>query len=379
MLQGTLHKTPSRKQYLLFFLLLLGVAVYCYKRPAHNWDMLAYMALTAHIDHANFEEVHTMVYDAARRYADSASYKLLVLPSNAQRHQMHTDYRAFQQAMPFYIVKPLYIGCSYLFYKLGFNLVTAVLLPSVLAFLGIGMLLFHWLSKYAGNSKAMVLAFLFMCTPPFISSAKLATPDCLSALLLFCGMYVLLQKSKHWTAFIFFALSITARLDNIIAATMLLQVPVIAKKLKLQVYILMMLMLAAIYLAVSYLASRYGWGLSYVGDFTGRWYHSRAEYAGSLKGYIVLLKSAILTGLQFSYVMMFFLLAFVGFAVSKVASVMKNTDHIYTVAAILIIIVRLLLFPSVEDRFNLAYYLIIYILLIKQLSDNMLPKAALQE
>lgn len=374
-----MHKTPTKGQYLLFFLLLLGVAVYCYKRPAYNWDMLAYMALTAHIDHANFEEVHTMVYDAASLYADSDSYRLLVLPSNAQRHQMHTDYRVFEQAMPFYIVKPLYIGCSYLLYKLGFNLVTAVLLPSVLAFLGIGLLLFHWLSKYAGGSKAIVLAFLFMCTPPFISSAKLATPDCLSALLLLCSIYVLLQRGKHWTAFVFFALSVTARMDNIIAAAMLLMVPVIAKKLKLQVYILMLLMLAAIYLAVSYLASRYGWGLSYVGDFTGRWYHSRAEYTGSLKGYIVLLKSAILTGLQFSYVMIFFLLAFIGFAVSKVANVMKNTDHIYTIAAILIIIVRLLLFPSVEDRFNLAYYLIIYILFIKQLSDNLLPKAALQK
>lgn len=373
-----MHKTPTKGQYLLFFLLLLGVAVYCYKRPAYNWDMLAYMALTAHIDHANFEEVHTMVYDAASLYADSDSYRLLVLPSNAQRHQMHTDYRVFEQAMPFYIVKPLYIGCSYLLYKLGFNLVTAVLLPSVLAFLGIGLLLFHWLSKYAGGSKAMILAVLFMCTAPFISSAKLATPDCFSALLLFCGMY-LLQKGDHWKAFILFALSVTARMDNIIAAAMLLMVPVIAKKLKLQVYILMLLILGAIYLAISYLASRYGWGLSYVGDFTGRWYHSRAEYTGSLKGYIVLIKSAILTGLQFSYVMMFFLLAFVGFAVGKVASVMKNIDHTYTITAILIIIVRLLLFPSVEDRFNLAYYLIIYILFIKQLSDNLLPKAALQE
>lgn len=374
MLQGTLYKTPSKGQYLLFFLLLLGVAVYCYKRPAYNWDMLAYMALTASIDHSNFEEVHTMVYDAAGRYADSESYKLLVLPSNVQRHQMHTDYRAFQQAMPFYIVKPLYIGCAYLLYKLGFNLVTAVSLPSVLAFLGIGLLLFHWLSRYVDGKNAIVLAWLFMCTPPFISTAKLATPDSLSAFLLFCGTYQLLQKNATWQAFIFFALSVMARLDNIIAAALLLIVPVLTKELKPRAYILMLLMLAAIYTAISYLASRYGWGLSYVGDFTGRWYHSRAEYTGSVKGYIVLLKSAVLTGLQFSYVMIFFILVFIAFAIRNTTNSMKNADHVYMAIAILIIVLRLLIFPSIEDRFNLAYYLIIYILFIKQIGHNLLPK-----
>ncbi len=373
MLHSTTHRTPSKKQYLLFFLLLLAMAVYCYKRPAYNWDMLAYMTLTANIDHPNFEEVHTMVYDAARQHADSESYRLLVLPSNAQRHQMHTDYKALQQAMPFYIVKPLYIGCCYLFYKLGVNLVTAVFLPSILAFLGIGLLLFHWLSKYADAPKAIILALLFMYTSPFISSAKLATPDCLSALLLFCGMY-LLQGGNHWKAFILFALSVTARMDNIIAAAILLLVPAIVKELKLKAYTMMLVVLAVIYVAVSYLASRYGWSLSYVGDFTGRWYHSRAEYTGSAKGYIVLLKSAILTGLQFSYAMIFFLLAFISLAIGRPKSVMNNADHLYIIATILIIIVRLLLFPSVEDRFNLAYYLIIYILFIKQLSGNLLPK-----
>src|SRR5476651_346587 len=128
---------------MLYCFCLLTIAVFAYRRPHYNWDMLAYMALTIQQDHKSVDQIHQLTYQAAKENIPAIDYEHLV--GGEYRKNISENPAAFFNTLPFYAVKPLYIEMVSLFHKAGFSLPMATVLPSIVCYFLIGVLLFYWL------------------------------------------------------------------------------------------------------------------------------------------------------------------------------------------------------------------------------------------
>src|SRR5690349_13748737 len=162
---------------------IVASAIYCFKRPLYNWDMLPYSALVMKMDGYDAKKAFAYAYESAKQNIPSGPYHLLTDSTNAYRYNLANNPGAFNEQLPFYVVKPLYTSLAYLAYKSGFSLPQATLVPSFISYLLICLLFFHWLSRYLPWPASFFVSLLIMISSPLIEIAKLSTPDCLSALL----------------------------------------------------------------------------------------------------------------------------------------------------------------------------------------------------
>src|SRR6476659_2094941 len=119
---------------LIYCAILLGVSIASLKEPAYNWDVLPYMGVILSYEKTDVKTIHDSVYEIAKEQIPSAFYNRLVDPSNNYRNRVAQSPQVFHLQLPFYVVKPLYTGVSYLFYKAGTSLLMATVWPSVISY-----------------------------------------------------------------------------------------------------------------------------------------------------------------------------------------------------------------------------------------------------
>lgn len=143
---------------------LLPACLFAFRRPAYNWDMLPYMAIVLKMDKPwlNMEGIHTLTYQMASQKVPETDYRLL--KEGNYRKKMAANAAAFGEQLPFYSVKPLYVGMIYLLYKTGFSLVSSTMLPSIIAYFFLGLLLFYWMGRYLRPLFALLGSVLVMYT-----------------------------------------------------------------------------------------------------------------------------------------------------------------------------------------------------------------------
>lgn len=364
---------PQEKiSYLLkaFYVVCIGLmGFYCFKRPFYNWDMLPYTALILNIDHYGAKEAHSITYKLARENIPGENYHQLTDGSHVYRSSMFKDPEAFNGQLPFYVVKPLYTGLSYLCYKSGIPLPQATLVPSFISYLLIGFLLFHWLSIYLRLSITFTVSLLIMISPPLIEVAKTASPDCLSTFFLLGCFYFIIERPSLGPAFILMLLSVFTRLDNILTCFLILCVIVYSKKWYMKIsfnfFLLMASLLIFCYILVGLIARQYGWSILFYNDFADRLhpaYGSKEHF--SFRSYLRLMYEHILSGINHSYLPIF--MALLALSFYKTFSFKKMSfDQLFGLLIPLILLIRFILYPAISDRFNIAFYLVIIILLVK--------------
>ncbi|MEP7255238.1 MAG: glycosyltransferase family 39 protein [Ferruginibacter sp.] len=356
--------------FLVFLCCLLPVAFFTYKHPAYNFDMLGYMALVARMDQtSDLDEVHRIAYDNARQVLPPEEYeKLTEIPS--YREKFATDPSQFKKILPNYVVKPLYIWMCWLFYKAGFSLPAATVMPSVLSFLIIGLFLLYWLRKYLQDIVAFLAALLIMLSIFTVAIAGLSTPDCLSALFLFTSTYFILEKKNlAWMSFFFF-LSILTRVDNVITCFFIISFLTFSEKWKSiskKQYFLMLLALATTYLCIILPVTQFGWSIFYYSQYARHIDYSRDfDQAVSFSSYLALVYSKLVTALVSTHFTIFLFLALLiigntGFSFRKF-----SFDQSFLLLLMFIIFFRFLLLPDLSDRFYFGFYLIIIMLLVRK-------------
>src|SRR5689334_2500124 len=105
---------------ILYFLFLFCMCIYAFKKPTYNWDTLAYMGVVLGYDNKNINVIHETVYEIAKQQMPPENYKELTDTLNPYKKRMVDDALNFHNEFPFYVVKPLYTGMVYFFYKTGF-------------------------------------------------------------------------------------------------------------------------------------------------------------------------------------------------------------------------------------------------------------------
>jgi hypothetical protein len=367
---------PKRKSFVLktfYFFCIVLMGFYCFKRPYYNWDMLPYSALILKMDHYNTQEAHTLTYKLVRENIPDKNYRQLTDSSHAYRNSMLNNAGAFNGQLPFYVVKPLYTGFSWVFYKLGISLPQATLIPSFISYLLIGLLLFHWLSIYLGLPITFGVASLIMISAPAISVASTASPDCLSAFFLLGSFYFIIEKPSLWSAIILMVLSVFTRLDNIVTCFLLLCIISFSgkwfKKISFRNFLFITILFIFCYFLIGLIAKQYGWSIFFYNDFADRLhptYGSKEHF--SFESYFRLMYEHVVSGVNTSYLAIFIALLFLSF--NKTFSFKESAfEQVFSLSIPFILFIRFILYPDISDRFYIAFYLVIIILLVKRINS----------
>jgi hypothetical protein len=314
--------------------------------------------------------VHKITYDNARQNIPPNEYSKLT--SGDLRKRRMENPSEFQRILPLYAVKPFYIWLSYGFYKAGASLPLSTVIPSIIAYLLIGLLLFHWLSRHHSLLLAFAGTLLIMYSSAMINVANLSTPDCVSAFFLLAAFYFILESPSILFSFLFLTGSVFVRLDNIVMSSLVLTFLFLSglwkKKIPLVQYLIILSVLAGAYIIVSGMARGDNWDLLYYPTFI-KYYHPdhEVQLSFSMSNYLSLFSDRVVMALLYSQASIFFLLVLLMFSAALPAKVRDLPfEQLFCILLVFTIIIRFLLFPDLEDRFYIAFYVVILILLMQQ-------------
>jgi hypothetical protein len=183
-----------RWQVFLYVAFATSLSWLCFLRPADNLDRFIYEALVRGNDQP-VETVYPIVKHESPR-AEASS----VLDSAVHLGQLQ----------PLYAIKPVYVEAISIFSKTGIPLQKSISLISALSLLGIAAILLVW-------TKRPLYCALLISTPGVLSSARLGTPDALSALITVGAFLALVRNSLFW-ALLLLLISVWVRTDNLLVA-----------------------------------------------------------------------------------------------------------------------------------------------------------------
>jgi hypothetical protein len=198
----------------VYFLALLAVAIWCYRNPLYNFDMIPYAAQALLFEEKDPKIAHDQVYSELKREVPADTYDALANAPNDR--EIARDARKFSEALPFYSTKPLYVMAVYLSHRAGFDLAQATVLPSILCYALLGVLVFGWIGHFiTGFYRALFSSFIVF-SPPLLLLARLSAPDALSTMLVAVGLYFALERHSLAISSGLLLASIYARTNNLI-------------------------------------------------------------------------------------------------------------------------------------------------------------------
>jgi hypothetical protein len=331
------------------------------------------MALLASADGASQEQAHQIAYKEAKRTIPAATYRSFTDTNGVFSKRMASSPEAFHGIMPFYIIKPLYVGMTYILHKAGCSLMRAVFLPSAFCYFLIGLLVFFWLGKHVSTLFAAIISALLQISGPLLEAASYAAADCLSALLLLFAFYFLLEKKSMIGVYIFLVLAVLARLDNIIIAFMLLAFGLFGNKLPVTISkgkgFFLFAGLVVVYFLVTSLVTMYGWNVFYLPSFFKQHYETyyREKTSSVLYDFVKQRHSAIMVAMLFYHLFIYLCFAVLLFLGNKSLRWKDlSFDQAFLAVLIATIGIRTVVYYDLSDRYFVAYFLAIVILLVRR-------------
>ena len=351
--------------FLLLIFLVASQAIICYLRPYYNWDMLAYMACVVSVEEKNEDVIHALVYQAAESELPPENFRSLT-ELNQYRRMNFSNAGYFYSQLKLYWVKPLYVILIFLLYKTGIPLTVSALLPSLIGILGLGALLFSWIKRYVKPLMAFVVSSLLMLSPPIWDAARYATPDAFAALFVFAGFYFLLEKKNVWYGMSFLLVAILVRVD---------------------LALLFFMMLAFLWLRKNFIPSfskvRFSvftiagiTAVTLISVLTGNLFDNlSANYSFSESGDPVTESywrrvAEFFPQLRYSHLSLFISITVIAFLLrSRNEKPLTQSGFAFGIFLLSYILVRFLIFPSLEDRFFIAMMLTLPVIALKALGE----------
>jgi hypothetical protein len=179
---ATLLRKAPKSRFLIVAAAVYAVAVlyslwHGVVSPVRNWDMMGYIGCIISLDTSDPVEIHTRML---------AEIKPVVWPQlyieYAEKNQLSNNAENFYRQLPYYRIKPLYVGAVWLFHKLGAGLAQATWLVSTVAFVAVAALLAWWKPEKANRGVWLLTlsALMLFGYIPLGIFAGYSVPDPLS-------------------------------------------------------------------------------------------------------------------------------------------------------------------------------------------------------
>ncbi len=197
----------------LSLICLLGEAGYCWRAPGASFDTMAYVSLVDGAGNgfakagADCTSELPGKWNGCGAVISSPMFAQVVAYSDAD----------FAQMERFYMVKPLYVGLAEGLHRwMGLGAFQSLRVLSVSSFVLIGAVAWAWLREHLPIVVAPIAACLLVATGTVLSLGKELLPDGLSTALLLLAVYWVLYRRVVWFGVAVLALAVLARPDNMI-------------------------------------------------------------------------------------------------------------------------------------------------------------------
>ena len=355
--------------FVIFLLLVLSAALVRYTRPEYNWDMLPYMAIVLGYDNPDADSVHSQTYSVARQQLPPKKFAALIDSSNVFRGNAYRNTSVFHDQLPFYSIKPFYIHLIRFSRFAGFPLTQATVIPSLVSFVLICVLMYFWIHRHTPEPYAFIISIAVIGLPFLLEGAGSSTPDLMCAAFLLLGSYTLLEKESVPLALVFFTGALATRIDSILFALVLMGYSVFHHR-KHRVLVLSWAALTSLGVILLYK----GAGLDLSQLPLVRSASERIADVGAEPWLMVYVKGVVrgLANLMHSGVAFFLIVAVATFYIgsSSHQRTWRNPVPLLLLCIVFHVALRFLLHPIVEDRFIIADYLLILIVLLMTMQDT---------
>ncbi len=216
---------------LIAFALVLSLgAVRAYRYPEYSNDGLSYMANAVAMRGASVEQIHDIVYRAAKAGIPAPAFDHLTgndtnapaMENESFRDRATNPYH-FAEFLPCFAIRPIFTELVYvLHYWFGVGLLSSIVLIPAASYWLMGCVVLAWLSRYLATEMAVLLSVALMLTPPLWDMPRSTTPDSLSALIVLSAAFLLFEQRKLLPGLILLNASVYVRTDNVILVLLVL-------------------------------------------------------------------------------------------------------------------------------------------------------------
>jgi hypothetical protein len=342
----TLTRLPST----IFSVLLLALTLLAYFVPYYDWDLVAYSGSAIALSERDPGAIQTKAYDALRRELPEDDYADIVSGSDFRRDVSHNADH-FRQQLRLYQIRPLYIRLLAAFHRAGMGYVNATRILSALAFAFIGILLFVWARIYVAEWQAAICVPLLLIAPAIFASARIGSPDELSAFVVLLGAFELIERERLLLGTALLFTSLFLRTDNVIFVFMLLaSVAVLNGRTRLRAWAAVFAIISVLIVAsINHVEHSYAWSVLMQNTATPIVNPAEVNPKISAADYLGAVYDMVDEARESSVVVFPFLAAIALFSGGTTPKMKR-----LVVIVLLSWIAHLVLFPHIEDRYFIA-------------------------
>lgn len=314
--------------------LIAAVAAVAYRRPLVTFDRVMYAGAVVSLDVADPLRIHD---GAVAAMAPEPPFN--PAPGGPDVEYVSRTLReptAIADQVSLFRMKFGYVGAGWLLWKMGLPLVRALHLISVLSFVGLSLVVLLW-------TRSPVAASVMVLVPPVLNTARLITADPFATLFAVIGIY-LLQQGRAPGGIGALLFSVLIRPDMAVLALVAAIALMVARSPRYGV--ILAVSAAAIFAGVSHWSGFYGWQTLFSHSFL----HGLVHPAPQRVSVVQYLRAERLGAemLVYSFFPVFALLAWAAWRLERT---------IWVPMMLVAVVVRMMLFPSGDDRFFLWFYI----------------------
>jgi hypothetical protein len=354
----------SRWSIVFAYCLALAAATWNVERHREwNFDIVGYVAAVLASEEPDPLFLHIRTYGAVAEAAGQGVYEEFAGGTRFRR-EIGTSPAALLTQIPFYSSKPGYVWALRLMSSSDQGIVDAAHRLSIAAYVAIGVLAFSWISRLVPLPSAALLSLLLVLSPPFATTARISTPDMLSAAILVFASYLAIELELVWAGGLVFALACAVRSDSILAVFAVLGWVALTRSAgnpRVRSAALVGVVLSAV--AAAFAASRgYPWGVVLKHTFHDRLFEpARMSERISVNAYFRALFAGFArkNSLDWTVVPLEALISLLVFTVAMRGRLAWNSWVGMLAVAWIVLVAHYLTFPMMVDRFFLESYFLI--------------------
>jgi len=358
-------------------------------KPIQTWDILGYAGAVKSLEVSNKEEIHQSVFSELRAYATEEELSDL-LDSSDYRRTMHQDADAFNQQIPFYKIRILFITLILILTKLGINAFIGSHIIVAATGAG-GLLAFYYAFRKLIFPAFWLIVPMFFIVLSGLEISRMSTADPLA--FLWVGLICYAFIHQKWP--LFFALivsSVLVRTDLLVLVGIFTVYLMLFKPTLRIVSGLALLVSMGVYLLVTHYTGNYGWSTvfyyalisdmqathpveySSIGVSMSQYF---SEVVFNIGGFIdeppLLLFLALVI---FQFILFFSAQEKSNQKKNMVAKVADCMPIALTTIGVLYVFAHYFMFPLLENRFFVAEYMIALLSLLALVTRLMLKESS---
>ena len=344
---------------------------YALNTPEQNWDILGYAGSSVSIENSNETYIHNYIYQELKSYATNEEFIDLTERYNYRR-VMFKDSDAFNQQIPFYKIRIIYVLLILALMKMGLNVFLASHIVSATLVSAGYMVFYH---AYKRNIRPIFWACypLFIIIFDIVNIAQTVTADSLA--FFWMGLISFAFINAHWRSLFLLLITLTLVRTDMIILVALFSGYFILFRAELRVFFTAIALISLVlYFLINHFSGNYGWSTVFHYVFiTGMEATHPDEYSAlsiSFKQYITTIATNLPQFLSERTTLLFEILVYLQFVIyglytNKRSSVfnvfldaLKIPVLMLTIVSAIYVVVHYAIFPILYARFFVAQYII---------------------